>query len=99
MSRKIMILVEGQTEERFVKNRLSPYLADKNVHIIPTIIKTKRVLRGPDHKGGVTTYEHIRDDLRRMFTDSSADLFTTMIDYYGLPDNFPGKETRPPGTC
>jgi hypothetical protein len=99
MPKKISILVEGQTEEAFVKKILTPYYASKNIFLYPTIIKTKKVLRGPDHKGGVGSYQQVKRDLKLLFANSSIDLFTTMIDYYALPADFPGYNTRPNGNC
>ena len=52
---------------------------------------TKRVKRGPDFKGGITGFPKVEYDLRRLLGDRDAALITTMIDYYGLPDDFPGK--------
>jgi hypothetical protein len=87
---KILILVEGQTEEKFVKEILAPHLVNYDVNIIPTIITTKRIKAGPDFKGGIISYAKVRNDLRRLLGDTSADCVTTMIDLYGLPDDFPG---------
>lgn len=99
MPKKVLVLVEGQTEEGFVKRVLGPYLSTKQIFLIPTIIKTKREVRGPDHKGGVNSYEQVKKDLRPLFYDTSADIVTTMIDYYALPSDFPGYNSRPDGTC
>lgn len=99
MPKKVLVLVEGQTEEGFVKRVLGPYLSTKQIFLIPTIIKTKREVRGPDHKGGVNSYEQVKKDLRPLFNDSSANIVTTMIDYYALPSDFPGYDQRPNGTC
>jgi hypothetical protein len=87
--RRILILVEGQTEERFVKDVLQPFLWKVGVHIEPKIATTKRVKQGADFKGGVTSFHKIEDDIRRLIGDSNASLITTMIDYYGLPGDFP----------
>lgn len=89
--RKVLILVEGQTEERFVKDVLQPYLWGVGVHPEPKIVTTRRVKRGPDFKGGITEFQKVENDLRRLLQDSNAALVTTMIDYYGLPHDFPGK--------
>lgn len=94
MPKKILVLVEGYTEEGFVKNVLNPYLYSKEISIVPTIITTKRVLRGPNYKGGVTSYNQIKNDLLPLFKDTSASIITTMIDYYALPDSFPGFNER-----
>ena len=45
--------------------------------------------QGADFKGGVTSFHRVEDDIRRLVGDSDASLITTMIDYYGLPDDFP----------
>ncbi len=98
MIKKINILVEGQTEESFVKNILHPYFSPKNIFLIPTILTTKKNLRGPNHKGGITSYKQVKNDLLPLFNDSSAKIVTTMIDYYALPDDFPGFSQRPEGS-
>ncbi len=90
--RKVLILVEGQTEERFVKDVLQPHLWNVGIHPEPKLATTKRVKRGPHFKGGITDFKKVEDDLRRLLGDTNAILITTMIDYYGLPDDFPGKQ-------
>ncbi len=99
MSKKVLALVEGKTEEGFIKRLLGPYLEKKEIFLTPIIIKTKRELRTPDHKGGVTSYSQVKKDLTPLLKDSSADIVTTMIDYYALPSNFPGYSDKPNGTC
>jgi len=90
--RKVLILVEGQTEERFVKDVLQPHLWTREVHPEPKIVTTKRVKVGAQFKGGVSTFHKIDSDIKRLLGDSDAALVTTMFDYYGLPDDFPGKQ-------
>jgi Domain of unknown function (DUF4276) len=94
------VLVEGQTEETFVKRVLGPHLAAADVFLTPILAATKRVKEGGKFKGGVTRYGPVRMDLLRLLNDRSAAAVTTMIDYYGLPENFPGLAALPPGaTC
>ena len=93
---KLLVLVEGQTEEIFVRDILGPHLATFNVSAIPVLLKTKRVKAGGAFRGGVTSTEQVLGDLRRLLGDSAANV-TTVIDYYGLPDDFPGMQTRPSG--
>lgn len=94
--RRILILAEGQTEERFVKDLLVPHLTALNpaASISPTVIPTKRVLSGKDFKGGITTYLQLRDTLKRLLNDRSA-LVTTLVDFYGLPEETPGMADLP----
>lgn len=96
--KRVLVLVEGQTEERFVKDVLCPHVWPRGIDTIPTIIKTKRVKQGPDFKGGVTNYQQVENDLRRLLHDTDAVSVTTFIDYYGLPPDFPGMRKRPRGS-
>jgi len=96
---KALILVEGQTEETFVKTVLASHLISFNVFPIVTIITTRRIPDWKDFKGGITDYRKIKTDLRPLLNDSSAALVTTMMDYYGLPDDFPGLSDRPNASC
>lgn len=97
--KKALILVEGQSEETFVKRIVSPHLWAFNVIAAPTIIATKRVKNGPDFKGGIPRYSRVRKEVLRLLGDSSAALVTTMIDFYGLPDSFPGRANPIGGTA
>lgn len=89
-----LILVEGQTEERVVKDVLNPAL-DGVLWLQPTILNTKLVKDGPNFKGGTTTYGKFRNDAARLLRGAGGRLVTTLIDYYGLPTDFPGMATRP----
>jgi len=88
---RVLILVEGQTEERFVKSILQPNLSAFDVHVEPKIVTTKRVKSGPDFRGGVTSFGKVEYDIRLLLRDTNAALITTMLDYYGLPNDFPAQ--------
>lgn len=90
---KLLILVEGQTEEAFIKNLLAPHLVSRNVIAIPVIVATKRLLTGDKRRGGYVPYSRLRAEILRLLNDSSATCVTTMLDYYGLAPEFPGRET------
>lgn len=96
--KRVLVLVEGQTEERFVKDVLAPHLWTSGKDPIPKVVTTKRVKRGPDFKGGITDYQKVESDLRRLLGDTGVAAVTTFIDYYALPVDFPGMATRPNGT-
>lgn len=97
MTKRVLVLVEGQTEERFVKDVLAPALEQRNLYLTPTILVTKRVKNGPNFKGGVTSFAKFEADVRLLFHGVGDALVTTLLDYYGLPDDFPGMATRPSG--
>ena len=90
MSKRVLILVEGQTEERFVKDVLGPFFYGRQLFFFPTILVTKRVKDGPNFKGGVTNFARFRNDAQRLLNSAGGALVTTMLDYYRLPLDFPG---------
>lgn len=96
MSKRALILVEGQTEERFVKEVLAPAFWPLGLYPTPTILMTKRVKDGPNFKGGVTNFAKFENDARRLLVGAGDALVTTLLDYYGLPSDFPGMRDRPP---
>ncbi len=96
---KVLVHVEGQTEERFVKDLLQPHLEPFGVSIIPKIATTKVVYSGPNFKGGLNSYETVKKELLRLLGDTSAKVVTTMYDYYGLPRDFPGRNNPRGADC
>ncbi len=94
MSRSF-ILVEGQTEETFVREVLAPHFQDRGLYLTPIVVVTKRAKSGPFFKGGVNSYRAVKRDLRRLLLDTDVTAVTTMIDFYGIPDDFPGYGTLP----
>jgi len=90
VSKRVLILVEGQTEERFVKDVLGPAFFHQELFFHVTILVTQRVKDGPNFKGGVTNFAKCKNDARRLLNSAGGALVTTMLDYYGLPLDFPG---------
>ncbi|MGI8967137.1 MAG: DUF4276 family protein [Limisphaerales bacterium] len=95
MSKRVLILVEGQTEERFVKDVLGPAFFDKELFFHPTILMTKRVKDGTRFKGGVTNFAKFKNDAQRLLNSAGDALVTMLLDYYRLPSDFPGMHSRP----
>ncbi len=94
---RVLVSVEGQTEETFVREMLRKHLWGFNVDLQPVIISTHRVKQGGKFKGGVLRYEQARNEIRRLLGDTNAVAVTTMYDLYHLPGDFPGQSTRPAG--
>jgi hypothetical protein len=95
MMKRVLVLVEGQTEERFIKDMLCPHLWPRDIDLTPTLAVTKRVKDGTRFKGGITSYPKAAMDVRLLLMDTNAAAVTTFVDYYGLPPNFPGMASRP----
>jgi hypothetical protein len=90
---RLLMLVEGQSEEIFVKHTLSPHLAQHGVYVAPPIVLwTKRLLSGGGFRGGVSNWNQILSSLRPLTYDGDA-WVSTLIDFYGLPQDFPGLQT------
>jgi len=87
---RLLMLVEGQSEEIFVKQTLAPYLAERGVYLQPPIVLwTKRMPRGGGFRGGASNWHQIRRNLLPLTRDTDA-WITTLLDFYGLPEDFPG---------
>lgn len=93
--KKILISVEGYTEEQFITRILQPNF--QHCYLQPVILTTRRDRSGKTHKGGIVSYAKIEQEIRRLLNDTSAAAVTTMYDYYGLPNDFPGKASLKPG--
>jgi hypothetical protein len=89
---RLLMLVEGQTEETFAKRTLAPWLAERGVYASPTLLWTKRLPTGGGFRGGVSSWAQIRKSLDPLLADGDA-WVTTLLDLYGLPDDVPGVAT------
>lgn len=97
---RVYALVEGETERTFIEEVLIPHLQDLGVYLTPVLVMTKRASDGRKFKGGVSRYAAVRKDLRNLLADRSVVAVTTMIDYYGVPEDFPGRASLPrAGSC
>lgn len=91
--KRVLALVEGQTEEQFIKLLVNPCLEAMGILMTPIILKSKRVVNGPDFRGGIIPYPRAKKQIIELLNDKDAVAVTTMFDYYGLDDSFPGKKT------
>jgi hypothetical protein len=87
---RLHAVVEGQTEETFVNNVLAPELGPLGVVMDAHRVTTGR-LKARTFRGGLVKYGHLRKDLDLWMRqdDNFESWFTTMIDLYALPDDFP----------
>jgi hypothetical protein len=85
---RLKIVVEGHTEREFIKRVLAPSLGYGRYSVKPIVVSNTPVRQSQDHLGGGHFGNALRD-IRNALEDQSA-YCTTMFDYYGLPDDFPG---------
>lgn len=83
---RLYVLVEGQTEEAFVRELLQPHYARQGRFLIPIIVSTS-----PGHKGGVVSYAKVKPQILRLCQQDPGARVTTLFDLYALPGDFPGK--------
>jgi Domain of unknown function (DUF4276) len=86
---RVNVLVEGQTEESFIKDVLAPALYPRQIFLTPII------LGSPGKKGGNPTYPRVKTDLLLLLKQQSAAYCTMMLDFYGLGSAFPGTPLPP----
>lgn len=90
----LVILCEGQTEEKFANLVLKPHFAALGIVVKTSLLCTNRKL---DCRGGILNYSQVKGDLPRLFkmyhdNDHEEFYFTSMLDYYALPADFPGQD-------
>ena len=78
---RVAISVEGQTEDEFCKQILSPHFLLKEILLIPIIVTTKREKCGVKHKGGCINLDRVKSEITKLL--SSFDYVTTFYDLYG----------------
>ncbi len=90
---RLNIIVEGQTEETFVNKILRPHLSVFNVFVSARCVETGRK-RGRIFRGGMISYLKAQKDIELWMKEDKGDdaRFTTMFDFYRLPNDFPGFE-------
>jgi len=86
---KVMIIVEGQTEEKFCKEILFPYFYQKGYYILDVmILPTKILASGERIRGGYVTSDRVVEFSKKLL--GSRCFVTTLLDYYGINNNFIG---------
>jgi hypothetical protein len=79
---RIRVLVEGQTERAFIRDILKPYFDSRQIYLQPVMFK---------RQGGITPYVKAKDVIVRTLKEGEALICTTMVDFYGMPTDWPGR--------
>lgn len=81
---ELVVYVEGETEQTFVSQQLAAHLGLFDIVAWP-------ILPGRHRKrGGVKKWDVTRDDIIRTLKERRY--CSTMIDYYAMPDDWPGRK-------
>ncbi len=85
--KRLVFIVEGDTELILVQNLIIPYLASLGF-TNPMHGQTITTNRKQHKKGGVGSYGKFRNEITRTLAQGNV-MITTLIDLYGLPTDFP----------
>lgn len=80
---RLLIHVEGETEETFVNEILAPHLYPYGYSKVSARIIGNA--RKRDRRGGIRAWSDVRKDIVNHLKEDTACIATTMVDYYGLP--------------
>ncbi|TGK55577.1 DUF4276 family protein [Leptospira kanakyensis] len=91
---RLLINVEGQTEETFVNEVLSGHLYKKGYGKVSARIFGNA--RQRNRRGGVGSWQSISEEFIRQLSQDEQIYVTTMVDFYGMPaignQSWPGRE-------
>ncbi|MDR1818277.1 MAG: DUF4276 family protein [Puniceicoccales bacterium] len=74
----ISVIVEGPTEQKFIKEILAPELAPKNIFLTAT------TLRKPGENGGDVKFSRVKNHIGKFLKQRADTCVTLMLDYYGI---------------
>lgn len=84
MTIRLAISVEGPTEQEFCREVLCPHFLDRDMVMVPVVVTTKRIIDGPNFKGGSISIDRIQNEVRPLLR--SFHYVSTLYDYYGFVD-------------
>lgn len=85
---RVLILVEGRTEETFVQEVLAPYLEGRGYHSVRARILGRA--RQRSRRGGIRPWPQVKSNIVGHLLEDRTRGVSTMVDYYGLPSRGPG---------
>jgi len=87
--KRLNSVVEGQTEQEFVKEIIAPYFHNLEFYDVrPFLIRTSRTGRG-----GFVNYQHLKNDITRLLKQESNIVVTMLVDFFRIPTNIPEYES------
>ena len=88
---RLLVHVEGQTEENFVNELLGEHLMASGYHDVRA-----RLAGNPrKQRGGVRSWDGVKRDILAHLKEDRAAINAVMVDYYALPQDWPGRAKSP----
>lgn len=85
---RLLLHVEGQTEEAFVNEILQEHLTASGYELVAARIFGNARLRS--RRGGIRPWQSAKKDIVKHLEEDPKCIATTMVDHYGLPAEGPG---------
>ena len=83
---EIVAIVEGSTEQIFIRDIVTPFLSRKNIFLTPIILSK------PGQKGGDVKFTRAKNDFERHLKQRKDTYLTLFVDYYGIKKGWPGRD-------
>ncbi len=80
---RVRVLVEAQTEQAFVRDVLKPHFDHRQIYLPAVMLR---------RQGGIPPYARAKDVIARSLKEDAALMCTTMVDFYGMPADWPGRD-------
>ena len=80
---RLLVHVEGETEESFVNEALAPYLYDRGFSSVRARLIGNVRQRG--RRGGIRPWSAVRKEIVNHLKQDQQCVAATMVDYYGMP--------------
>ncbi|WP_448790533.1 DUF4276 family protein [Bacteroides graminisolvens] len=89
--KRVIFIVEGDTEISFIQKCIMPYLYQKG---FTNPMNAQKIItnRKKNKKGGNVAFEYLKNDIERVAATRNV-LITTFLDFFRLPTDFPGYTT------
>lgn len=89
---RLYVFAEGPTEQTWAGSVLNEHLWHREIQVHPVLIANSRK-KQQVYRGGMRKYVQMKNDIVRFLTQNPGRdvFFTTMIDLYALPGDFPGR--------
>ncbi|MGE5343633.1 MAG: DUF4276 family protein [Candidatus Omnitrophota bacterium] len=81
----VYIIVEGRTEQAFIRKVLAPYMGEKGIFFYPELIGNS------GHKGGNVRFDRALKDIGVFLKQRKDTFVSTMFDYFQIDKNWPGR--------
>ena len=86
--KRLIIIVEGQTEKEFVENSLRKFFNSKGIFDVRAIM----IQTSKGNKGGFVNYDHLKNDITNLLKSEKNILVSMFVDFFRIPTSFPNFE-------